>query len=128
MASKIEEGLLQMEKDVQEIKMQVELVKKDIENFQKIVDKLDTTNDKIQELINNITQITTLQQQKIVETERNSKFIWEEIADIKYNATKEKESLEKRISELEKSKWMVIGGLSLLTLLMNVISTFSKGN
>ena len=128
MASKIEEGLIQMEKDVQEIKIQVELVKKDIENFQKIVDKLDTTNDKIQELINNITQITTLHQQKIVETERNSKFIWEEIADIKDNATKEKESLEKRISELEKSKWMVIGGLSLLTLLMNVISTFSKGN
>ena len=128
MASKIEEGLIQMEKDVQEIKIQVELVKKDIENFQKIVDKLDTTNDKIQELINNITQITTLHQQKIVETECNSKFIWEEIADIKDNATKEKESLEKRISELEKSKWMVIGGLSLLTLLMNVISTFSKGN
>lgn len=128
MASKIEEGLLQMEKDVQEIKMQVELVKKDIENFQKIVDKLDTTNDKIQELINNITQITTLHQQKIVETERNSKFIWEEIADIKETAKNEKETLEKRISELEKSKWMVIGGLSLLTLLMNVVSTFSKGN
>jgi chromosome segregation ATPase len=128
MASKFEEGIVQMEKDVQEIKVQVELVKKDIQQFQKVVEKLDTTNDKIQELINNITQITTLQQQKIVETERNSTFIWEEIADIKENGVKEKEILNKRITDLEKSKWMVIGGLSLLTLFMNIISTFSKAN
>lgn len=128
MASKFEEGIVQMEKDVQEIKVQVELVKKDIQQFQKVVEKLDTTNDKIQELINNITQITTLHQQKIVETERNSKFIWEELEGIKETASTEKEKLEKRISELEKSKWMVVGGLSLLTLLMNILSTFSKGS
>jgi chromosome segregation ATPase len=124
----MDKGLEQMEKDVQEIKVQVELVKKDIQQFQKVVDKLDTTNDKIQELINNITKITTQHQQKITESETNSKYIWEEIDEVKSKFEDDKKSLETRITDLEKSKWMIIGGLSFLTLLMNLFSTFIKSN
>ena len=123
-----DQGLIQMEKDVQEIKVQVELVKKDRQQFQKVVDKLDTTNDKIQELINNITKITTQHQQKITESETNSKYIWEEIDEVKSKFEDDKKSLEIRITDLEKSKWMIIGGLSFLTLLMNLFSTFIKSN
>jgi len=123
-----DQGLIQMEKDVQEIKVQVELVKKDIQQFQKVVDKLDTTNDKIQELINNITKITTQHQQKITESETNSKYIWEEIDEVKSKFEDDKKSLETRITDLEKSKWMIIGGLSFLTLLMNLFSAFVKSN
>jgi chromosome segregation ATPase len=122
----MDQGLQQMEKDVQEIKVQVELVKKDIQQFQKVVDKLDTTNDKIQELINNITKITTQHQTKIMESETNSKYIWEEIDDVKKNFDAEKKFLEERIGNLEKSKWMIVGGLSFLTLILNIISTFGK--
>jgi|LakMenE01Jun11ns_1017448.scaffolds.fasta_scaffold9957801_11 cell division septum initiation protein DivIVA len=124
----MDKGLEQMEKDVQEIKVQVELVKKDIQQFQKVVDKLDTTNDKIQELINNITTITTQHQQKIVDSETNSKYIWEEIADVKKQIASEKKTIEERLTDLEKSKWMLIGGVSFLTLLMNIVSTFVKSN
>lgn len=115
-----------MEKDVQEIKVQVELVKKDIQQFQKIVDKLDTTNDKIQELINNITQITTQHQQKITDSETTFKYVWEEIGEVKSKMEAEKKIYETRITELEKSKWMIIGGLSFLTLMMNLFTTFMK--
>jgi len=38
----------------------------------------------------------------------------------------EKTTIETRITELEKSKWMIIGGLSFLTLLINLFSTFVK--
>jgi chromosome segregation ATPase len=124
----MDQGLEQMEKDVQEIKVQVELVKKDIQQFQKVVDKLDTTNDKIQELINNITKITTQHQQKITDSETNAKYIWEEIDEVKKHFETEKKSLEERLTDLEKSKWMLVGGLSFLTLLMNIISTFVKSN
>jgi hypothetical protein len=122
----MDKGLEQMEKDVQEIKVQVELVKKDIQQFQKIVDKLDTTNDKIQELINNITQITTQHQQKITDSETTFKYVWEEIGEVKSKMEAEKKIYETRITELEKSKWMIIGGLSFLTLMMNLFTTFMK--
>jgi len=122
----MDKGLEQMEKDVQEIKVQVELVKKDIQQFQKIVDKLDTTNDKIQELINNITQITTQHQQKITDSETTFKYVWEEIGEVKTKMEAEKKIYETRITELEKSKWMIIGGLSFLTLMMNLFTTFMK--
>jgi argininosuccinate lyase len=122
----MDKGLEQMEKDVQEIKVQVELVKKDIQQFQKIVDKLDTTNDKIQELINNITQITTQHQQKITDSETTFKYVWEEIGEVKSKMEAEKKIYETRITELEKSKWMIIGGLSFLTLIMNLFTTFMK--
>lgn len=119
-------GLEQMEKDIQEIKVQVELIKKDIQQFQKVVDKLDTTNDKIQELINNITLITSQHQQKITDSETNFRYVWEEIGEVKSKMQSEKTTIETRITELEKSKWMIIGGLSFLTLLINLFSTFVK--
>jgi chromosome segregation ATPase len=122
----MDQGLEQMEKDVQEIKVQVELVKKDIQQFQKVVDKLDTTNDKIQELINNITKITTQHQQKITDSETTFKYVWEEIGELKTKMEAEKKIYETRITELEKSKWMIIGGLSFLTLMMNLFTTFMK--
>jgi chromosome segregation ATPase len=122
----MDKGLEQMEKDVQEIKVQVELVKKDIQQFQKVVDKLDTTNDKIQELINNITKITTQHQQKITDSETTFKYVWEEIGEVKSKMEAEKKGFETRITELEKSKWMIIGGLSFLTLMMNLFTTFMK--
>ena len=116
MASKIEEGLIQMEKDVQEIKMQVELVKKDIENFQKVVDKLDTTNDKIQDLITNIHKITTLQEQKLIESERNSKYIWQDL-----------DKLKDRVEKLERYKWILVGAISIITTLVQIISNIGFG-
>jgi chromosome segregation ATPase len=119
-------GLEQMEKDIQEIKVQVELIKKDIHQFEKLVDKLDTTNDKIQELINNITLITSQHQQKITDSETNFKYVWEEIGDMKIKIESEKITIDTRITELEKSKWMIIGGLSFLTLILNLFSTFMK--
>ena len=119
-------GLEQMEKDIQEIKVQVELIKKDIQQFQKVVDKLDTTNDKIQELIINITLITSQHQQKITDSETNFRYVWEEISEVKSKMQSEKTTIETRITELEKSKWMIIGGLSFLTLLINLFSTFVK--
>lgn len=115
MASKIEEGLIQMEKDVQEIKIQVELVKKDIENFQKVVDKLDTTNDKIQDLITNIQRITSLHEQKLTESEKNSEYIWRDL-----------KSLGERVDKLEKYKWLLVGGFSLITLLIQVLSSIGN--
>lgn len=114
--SKVEEGLIQMEKDVQEIKIQVELVKKDIENFQKVVDKLDTTNDKIQDLITNIQRITTLHEQKITDSERNSQYIWKDLKE-----------LSNRVEKLERYKWFLVGGFSLITLILQIISTVGFG-
>jgi septal ring factor EnvC (AmiA/AmiB activator) len=105
-----DQGLIQMEKDVQEIKVQVELVKKDIQQFQKVVDKLDTTNDKIQELIANISRITTLHEQKISESERNSKYVWEELDDIK-----------KRVETLERFKWIAFGIISFISMIVPLV-------
>jgi chromosome segregation ATPase len=102
-------NVIQMERDIQEIKVQVELIKKDITLFHRVIDKLDTTNEKLQELINNISSMTNIHQQKILETDKNNAFIWEEL-----------DAIKKKINELEKSKWMLIGAFSLVTLVINI--------
>lgn len=105
-----QESLMLMERDIQEIKVQVELIKKDITLFQKVIDKLDTTNERLQELITNISSITNTHQQKINETDKNNSYIWEEL-DI----------LKKKVHDLEKGKWMLIGAFSLVTLVINIL-------
>lgn len=112
MASKFEEGIVQMEKDVQDIKIQIELVKKDVENFQKVVDKLDTTNDKIQDLIVNIQKITSLHEQKLIETQKNSDYLWKDFEDLK-----------ERVDKLERYKWLIIGAVTLLSFLLQLLSS-----
>lgn len=102
-----------MEKDKEnEIIIQVELLKKDITNFMKILDKLDITNDRIQELVTNISKITNLHEQKLVESEKDSNFIWKDLSDI-----------QRRLEKLEKFRWVLVGAGILVTFLFQFLST-----
>jgi hypothetical protein len=98
-----------LQKDFQEVKIGLELVKKDIQQFQRIIDKLDVTNEKIQELIMNISKITSLHEQKLFENLKDVEEVWNDM-----------ERLDKRVTILEKYKWLLVGGISLGSFLINI--------
>lgn len=98
-----------LQKDFHEIKIGLELVKKDIQQFQRIIDKLDTTNEKIQELINNISKISNIQEQRLLSNLRDVETMCLDI-----------EKIDRRVAALEKYKWLLVGGLSLVSFAANI--------
>jgi len=97
--------------DVQEIKTGLELVKHDIKQFFRIIDKIDITNDKIQDLINNIGKIMTLQEQKITDTYKDVAEVWSEM-----------DQVNKRISSLENYRWILVGGITLAVFAIGIFA------
>jgi len=95
--------------------LEIELLKRDISQFEKVISKLDQTNEKIQDLINNISKIVSLHEQKFDMNEKSNAAVNKEILDI-----------IERVEKLERVSWVIIGVATFITFAINAIVNFMK--
>lgn len=98
--------------EIAKLVLDVELIKRDVVQFNKIIEKLDTTNEKVQELINNISKIVSLHEQKFSVIEREQASTIDEM-----------EQFNSRIEKLEMFKWKVTGALTIIGTIITYIVT-----
>tara|TARA_A100000171_G_scaffold435_1_gene681 strand:+ start:450 stop:779 length:330 start_codon:yes stop_codon:yes gene_type:complete len=97
------------------IKTEVELLKKDVHSIAKLVDKLDVAIDKLTEVTNCLNKMIAVQEQKIEQQEQDDLYIKEK--------TKE---LSRRVTSLEKWKWLTLGGAGVVGFILAKLSMISK--
>lgn len=95
------------------IALEIELIKRDISQFEKVIAKLDQTNDKLQDLINNISKIVSLHEQKFSMMEKSQDDTTKVITD-----------LTSRVEKVERVSWVIIGIASFITIIINAISSY----
>ena len=94
------------------IALEIELIKKDISQFEKVILKLDQTNEKIQDLINNISKIVSLHEQKFSSSEIR-------IAGM----SKDLNIITQRVDKVERLTWIGVGIITFITILINSFSS-----
>ena len=97
------------------IKTEVELLKKDVHSIAKLVDKLDVAIDKLTEVTNCLNKMIAVQEQKIEQQEQDDVYIKEK--------TKE---LSRRVTSLEKWKWLTLGGAGVVGFILAKLSMISQ--
>ena len=121
------------DKEVSDLKLKVGLIEKDVEIVDRSVDKITLSIEKIQELNNNIFRMITLHESKHDEHEkkeinlqRDIKDLHERIdtleahissriddlrSDLLLHKKSDKLSVQTIMQEVEKWKWMILGGI-----------------
>jgi septal ring factor EnvC (AmiA/AmiB activator) len=97
----------------QNLALEIELIKRDISQFEKVITKLDQTNDKLQDLINNISKIVSLHEQKFSMTEKSHDDTTKVIAD-----------LTSRVEKVERVSWVIVGIATFITVVINAVSSY----
>ena len=98
-----------------DLETEVELLKKDVHSIAKLVDKLDVAIDKLTEVTNCLNKMIAVQEQKIEQQEQDDLYIKEK--------TKE---LSRRVTSLEKWKWLTLGGAGVVGFILAKLSMISK--
>ena len=93
--------------------LEIELIKRDISQFEKVIGKLDQTNDKLQDLINNISKIVSLHEQKFSMIEKSHDDTTKVIAD-----------LTSRVEKVERVSWVIVGIATFITVVINAVSSY----
>lgn len=128
-----------MSEDYLDTKVEIQLVKKDVELLSKLYGKFDDTIDKMQSVANDISRIVYLQEQKFEQQEKVNREIeltldqhrkehnkdvvelHERITNTEKAILSEiqglKEELAEKISDINKWRYMVIGGVALASFL-----------
>lgn len=125
--------MMSSDKEVSDLKLKVGLIEKDVEIVDRSVDKITLSIEKIQELNNNIFRMITLHESKHDEHEkkeinlqRDIKDLHERIdtleahissriddlrSDLLLHKKSDKLSVQTIMQEVEKWKWMILGGI-----------------
>ena len=125
--------MMSSDKEVSDLKLKVGLIEKDVEIVDRSVDKITLSIEKIQELNNNIFRMITLHESKHDEHEkkeinlqRDIKDLHERIdtleahissriddlrSDLLLHKKGDKLSVQTIMQEVEKWKWMILGGI-----------------
>ena len=77
----------------------MELLKKDVHSISRLVDKLDVAIDKLTDVTNCLNRMIAVQEEKLASQEAEDK-----------NLHKQVQIIDKRVTAIEKWKWLVIGG------------------
>ena len=83
----------------QDIRTDVELLKKDVHSISRLVDKLDVAIDKLTDVTNCLNRMIAVQEEKLASQEAEDKHLH-----------KQGQIMDKRVTAIEKWKWLVIGG------------------
>ena len=83
----------------QDIRTDVELLKKDVHSISRLVDKLDVAIDKLTDVTNCLNRMIAVQEEKLASQEAEDKHLHKQV-----------QIMDKRVTAIEKWKWLVIGG------------------
>ena len=110
----------------QELETRVTLVEKDMSHMVTMFEKLDTSIEKIAEVHQDMREILTVHEQRINAQEITDKDIYNEIKELRRETSEQHKSLEKKIMDLEKYRWTILGALGIITFVLTEFEIIFK--
>lgn len=110
----------------QELETRVSLVEKDMSHMVTMFEKLDTSIEKIAEVHQDMREILTVHEQRINAQEITDKDIYDEIKHLRRETSEQHQSLEKKIMDLEKYRWTILGALSIIVFVLTEFEIIFK--
>jgi len=123
---KQEVGQSNMPTKAQELETRVSLVEKDMSHMVTMFEKLDTSIEKIAEVHQDMREILTVHEQRINAQEITDKDIYNEIKELRRETSEQHKSLEKKIMDLEKYRWTILGALGIITFVLTEFDIIFK--
>ena len=99
----------------QDIRTDVELLKKDVHSISRLVDKLDVAIDKLTEVTNCLNRMISVQEEKLSSQDEADKHLYQKV-----------QLIDKRVTAIEKWKWLVIGGALVIGFAIAKFSAFQQ--
>tara|TARA_R100001480_G_scaffold56487_1_gene69503 strand:- start:3120 stop:3443 length:324 start_codon:yes stop_codon:yes gene_type:complete len=99
----------------QDIRTDVELLKKDVHSISRLVDKLDVAIDKLTDVTNCLNRMISVQEEKLSTQDLADKHLHKKVTLI-----------EKRVTSIERWKWLVVGGAGVIGFALAKYSTFQQ--
>ena len=98
-----------------DIRTDVELLKKDVHSISRLVDKLDVAIDKLTEVTNCLNRMISVQEEKLSVQDEADKHLYQKV-----------QLIDKRVTSIEKWKWLVIGGALVIGFAIAKFSAFQQ--
>jgi len=117
-----------VDKTNQDLYTQVELLKRDTEQFYQMGEKLDKAIDKLQDLVNSVNTMVSLQQQRLDNSDHTTDLLDKKITLIDTKLTTEDKLLNDRIQKLERFKWVLMGAAATISFIIEKTLTIITGN
>ena len=92
----------------------VSLIERDMTHVVSFFEKLDTTIDQMAEVSSDIKQIITVHEDRLNRQEKTNDDLFEEIKELRVENRLQHERIEKKINNLEKIRWMIIGACAII--------------
>lgn len=103
-------------------------------DFSNVVEKLDSAIEKLSEVNSNIIKMLAVHEERIEQCNKSDNLIVKMIDEVKDQNAKDHglvidriESIEQKVQEIDKIKWMTIGCGVLLSVLVTAFSTLASG-
>ena len=97
------------------LKTDVELLKRDVHSISRLVDKLDVAIDKLTEVTNCLNRMISVQEEKLSSQDEADKHLYKKV-----------QLIDKRVTTLERWKWLVIGGAGVVGFILAKLSSITQ--
>ena len=99
--------------------IKVAVLEERLENFEAFVSKLDSAIEKIAEVNNNVSRMLAVHEERISKQEEIDSVLFDKIDKLRDKMDSDHDSVSKRLSLLERKRWMGLGALGVIVALSN---------
>ena len=99
--------------------VKVALIEQKVEDLKPIIFKLDATIEKLSEVNTTVSRMLAVHEERITKQEEVDTILFAKIDKLRDKMDSDHDSVLQRLRGLEKRVWMAVGGLAVLTFLMN---------
>ena len=102
--------------------VKVAVLEERLENFETLVNRLDSAIEKIAEVNNNVSRMLAVHEERISKQEEIDEVLFDKIDKLRDKMDLDHDSVNKRLSLLERKLWTAIGALGALMIVLNPAS------
>ena len=106
--------------------IKVAVLEERLENFETLVSRLDSAIEKLAEVNNNVSRMLAVHEERITKQEDIDSVLFDKIDKLRDKMDRDHDLVLQRIRQLEKRVWMAVGGLAVLTFMINNNGLISK--
>lgn len=106
--------------------IKVAILEQKIEDLKHIVVRIDTAIEKLGEVNSNVSRMLAVHEERITKQEEVDSILFAKIDKLRDKMDRDHDLVLQRIRQLEKRVWMAVGGLAVLTFMVNNNGLLSK--
>lgn len=114
--------------------VKIAVLEQKVLDFSNVVEKLNSAIEKLNEVNSNIIKMLAVHEERIEQCNKSDNIILKMVDEVRDQNTKEHnlvivrvESIEEKVQEIDKIKWMTVGCGVILTILTAAISSLASG-